>query len=59
MKEMDCQVFEDQLEGLVQGALPEDGVRLLRAHAVSCRECATLPAWKSSAEGQTGRATFI
>ena len=38
----DCQVFADQLDALVRGALPEEGVRQLRLHAGSCADCATL-----------------
>lgn len=38
--EVDCQVFEDQLDALIQGALPEEGLRQLRIHARSCPSCA-------------------
>jgi hypothetical protein len=39
-KDVDCQVFADQLDALMQGTLPEEGVRQLRLHAESCPECA-------------------
>jgi len=41
-KAIDCQVFEDQVEALARGELPDEAVRLLRAHGDSCPECATL-----------------
>lgn len=40
-KEIDCQVFEDQLERLVQGTLSEEGSEQLRFHAEVCADCAT------------------
>jgi hypothetical protein len=39
-KEIDCQVFEDQLDALMEGRLSEEGVGQLRAHALSCAGCA-------------------
>ena len=39
-KEIDCQVFEDQLDALARGTLPEEGARQLRTHAESCPACA-------------------
>ncbi|UCC71092.1 MAG: zf-HC2 domain-containing protein [Gemmatimonadota bacterium] len=41
-KNVDCEVFQDQLDALKAGALPEDGLAQLQAHAGSCPECATL-----------------
>lgn len=41
-KNMDCQVFEDQLDTLVDGHLPEEGARQLQLHALSCPDCAML-----------------
>jgi hypothetical protein len=41
MDRVDCTVFEDQLDSLVRGELPEAGVAQLRAHAAECAECAT------------------
>jgi hypothetical protein len=39
-KDVDCQVFEDQLDALVKGTLPEEGMRQLRRHADTCSGCA-------------------
>lgn len=39
-KDVDCQVFGDQLDGLVRGDLPAEGERLLRLHAGICPACA-------------------
>jgi hypothetical protein len=39
-QDVDCQVFGDQLDALVRGELPGDGMRQLRAHAEACPECA-------------------
>ena len=39
-KDIDCLVFEDQLDALSQGTLPEDGAVQLRLHAGSCSACA-------------------
>jgi len=41
-KDIDCQVFEDQLEALVGRHLSEEGLRSLYLHAASCPECAML-----------------
>lgn len=38
-KPLDCQVFADQLDALVRGELPEEGMRQLRIHAEGCPEC--------------------
>jgi hypothetical protein len=40
MKDVDCQVFGDQLEALVEGTLPEEGRRQLLLHAETCPDCA-------------------
>jgi len=40
MKEIDCQVFQDQLDSLVEGSLSDEGMRQLRLHAAVCSECA-------------------
>jgi hypothetical protein len=37
---VDCQIFGDQLDVLVRGELPEEGMRHLRLHADGCQECA-------------------
>jgi hypothetical protein len=42
VKTIDCQVFEDQLDALVAGELPEEGRRHLHIHAASCPDCAML-----------------
>lgn len=39
-REVDCLVFEDQLDALAEGRLPEEGVRQLRLHADACPTCA-------------------
>ena len=39
-KEIDCQVFADQLDALLEESLPEEGVRHLRLHADVCADCA-------------------
>lgn len=41
-KDVDCQVFEDQLDALTSGALPEEGIGQLQLHALSCPDCAML-----------------
>ena len=41
-KDVDCLIFEDQLDALVEGSLPEDGLEQLRIHALSCPDCAML-----------------
>jgi hypothetical protein len=42
MKEsVDCQVFSDQLERLLDGTLPNEALGLLRQHADACPTCAT------------------
>jgi hypothetical protein len=38
----DCEVFQDQLDALEAGALPEEGMEQLRLHADSCEDCAML-----------------
>jgi hypothetical protein len=42
MRKPDCDVFQDQLDALEAGALPEEGMEQLRAHADSCGDCAML-----------------
>jgi hypothetical protein len=42
MDRVDCTVFEDQLDSLVRGALPEAGVVQLQGHASVCADCAAL-----------------
>lgn len=39
-KDIDCQVFEDQIDAYSRGALSEEGLEQLRLHAESCPECA-------------------
>jgi hypothetical protein len=39
-KKVDCQFFEDQLDALVRGELPDEGGHILRLHADSCPTCA-------------------
>jgi hypothetical protein len=39
-KPIDCQVFEDQLDALVNGDLPADGMEQLRLHSEACPDCA-------------------
>lgn len=41
-KEIDCQVFEDQLDALLDGSLPDEGIGHLQLHALSCPDCAML-----------------
>ena len=41
-KDVDCLVFEDQLDALVAGGLPVEGLEQLRLHAFSCPDCAML-----------------
>lgn len=41
-KEIDCQIFEDQLDALSRGALPEDATQQLRLHTGTCPNCAML-----------------
>lgn len=38
---IDCRIFADQLDALVRGALPEEGMRHLLLHAEACSGCAT------------------
>lgn len=37
---VDCRVFEDQLDALVRGTLPDEGRRHLLLHADACPDCA-------------------
>jgi hypothetical protein len=39
---IDCRFFEDQLDALVRGELPDHGRVALRAHAGACAACASL-----------------
>jgi hypothetical protein len=41
-KDVDCLVFEDQLDALVAGGLPVEGLEQLQLHAFSCPDCAML-----------------
>ena len=41
-KEIDCQVFEDQLDALTEGSLPDEGLGQLQIHALTCPDCAML-----------------
>jgi hypothetical protein len=41
-RDSDCEVFQDQLDTLQAGMLPEEGVEQLRNHAASCEDCAML-----------------
>lgn len=38
-KDIDCQLFEDQVDTYSRGALSEEGLEQLRLHAESCPEC--------------------
>ncbi|MEJ2206671.1 MAG: zf-HC2 domain-containing protein [Gemmatimonadota bacterium] len=39
-RDIDCQVFDDQLGALLQDTLPEEGKRQLQLHAARCPDCA-------------------
>jgi anti-sigma factor RsiW len=41
-KAIDCDVFQDQLDALDEGTLPDESREQLRLHAASCPECAML-----------------
>jgi hypothetical protein len=41
-KDIDCEVFQDQLDALGNGTLPDEGTSQLRAHAAACADCAML-----------------
>ena len=41
-KNVDCEVFQDQLDTLKQGVLAADGAEQLRLHAEACPDCAML-----------------
>jgi hypothetical protein len=41
-KDIDCEVFQDQLDALGTGTLPDEGLSQLRAHAGACADCAML-----------------
>jgi len=41
-KEIDCQVFGDQLDALLGGSLPDEGMGQLQVHALTCPDCAML-----------------
>ena len=41
-KDVDCLMFEDQLDALVEGSLPDEGLEQLRIHALSCPDCSML-----------------
>ena len=40
MKDIDCRIFEDQIDTLLDGTLSEEGLRQLRLHALACPACA-------------------
>jgi len=42
MKNVDCRVFEDQLDTLIAGSLPEEGMEQLLLHAGDCPDCSML-----------------
>ncbi len=42
MKDIDCRVFEDQLDALIAGRLPEEGIQQLQRHAQDCPDCSML-----------------
>jgi len=39
-RKVDCDVFQDQLDLLAEGRLPDAGIEQLKLHAASCPECA-------------------
>jgi hypothetical protein len=41
-KDVDCRVFEDQLDSLISGELSEEGAHHLRRHALVCPDCTML-----------------
>ena len=41
-EKVDCRVFQDQLEALVNGDLGEEGAESLRGHALTCPDCSML-----------------
>lgn len=41
-KDIDCRVFEDQLDAFSQGALSEEGMEQLRLHSRACPDCAMM-----------------
>ena len=42
MKDVDCRVFEDQLDSLMEGTLPAEGIDQLQLHAEECPDCSML-----------------
>jgi len=40
--DIDCRVFQDQMDRLGEGTLPDEGIRQLRLHAETCPDCAML-----------------
>jgi hypothetical protein len=42
MKDVDCRVFEDQLDSLIDGTLPEEGIDQMQLHAQGCPDCSML-----------------
>jgi hypothetical protein len=42
MKDVDCRVFEDQLDALMAGTLPKEGIGQLQLHAQDCPDCSML-----------------
>jgi hypothetical protein len=41
-KDIDCQVFEDQLDALLANNLSDEGTRQIQLHALACPDCAML-----------------
>ena len=41
-KDIDCRIFEEQLDALMEGRLSEEGVEQLQLHALTCPDCAML-----------------
>jgi hypothetical protein len=41
-KEIDCEIFQDQLDTLHEVTLPDEGKRQLRLHAEACPDCAMI-----------------
>jgi hypothetical protein len=39
-KDIDCRVFADQLDALLEGSLTDEGGEQLRLHATGCQDCA-------------------
>jgi hypothetical protein len=50
---IDCRIFQDQLERLIQDDLPHEGRELLRRHAAECPECAAILEMKTRLSEKT------